>query len=196
MDKECPKGQRWCPMKKKCIPVEDDEKGQGKRQGRGQGKGPMGVPTKEQNVMDETYKLVDDILDGNYKQVKVVESAMDMVDVILDMDLTEGSEYQEYFKGMLQKFGVKSPSQLKGEKKKQFFAAVSKGWKGKKEVSETVNAIDHVPDEDADELISNIEDELGSEERDRKQLERKEYTAEDLIDNAFNEVMKERGIEK
>lgn len=144
--------------------------------------------------MDKTDKLVDEILDGNYKQVKVVEAAMDMVDIILDMNLTEGSGYQEYFKGMLQKFGVNSPNELQGEKKKQFFAAVSKGWKGKKKVSEVANAIDHVPDEDSDEIISNIEDELGSEERDRKQLERREYSVEGLIKNAFNEVIEERAL--
>lgn len=101
--------------------------------------------------MDKTDKLVDEILDGNYKQVKVVESAMDMVDVILDMCEEE-------------------------------------------KVSETANAIDHVPDEDADELLSNVEDELGSEERDRKQLERKVYSEEELIKTAFNEVIAERTL--
>jgi hypothetical protein len=105
----------------------------------------------EENKMDKTDKLVDEILDGNYKQVKVVESAMDMVDVILDMCEEE-------------------------------------------KVSETANAIDHVPDEDADELLSNVEDELGSEERDRKQLERKEYSEEELIKTAFNEVIEENAL--
>ena len=61
-------------------------------------------------------------------------------------------------------------------------------------MTEVSNAIDHVPDEDSDELISNIEDELGSEERDRKQLERKEFSEENLIKNAFNEVIEERSL--
>lgn len=192
MDKKCPEGQRWCPIEKKCIiDDEKDPRGRGRRQGRGQGKGPIGVPTRESN----SDKLVDEILDGNYKEVKVVEEAINLLDVILDMNIKEGGEYQEYFKGMLQKFGVKSPSQLQGDKKKQFFAAVSKGWKGKKKVSETVNAIDHVPDENSDELLTNIEDELGSEEEDRDQLENIEITEKELIDKAYSEVLGEHADE-
>jgi hypothetical protein len=34
---------------------------------------------------------------------------------------------------MLEKFGVSSPAELEGDKKKEFFDAVDKGWKGKKE---------------------------------------------------------------
>jgi len=176
----------------------------GKGKGRGKGKGPMGVPTKEQKIMSNTNKLVDDILDGKYNEVKIIESASDMVDIILDMcgeehskkkkGVKEGTEYQEYFKGMLQKFGVKSPNELDGEKKKQFFAAVSKGWKGKKGVAETFNAIDHVPDEDADELLSNIEDELGSEEKNRKQLESIEFSEKYLIEKAYDEVISEKAL--
>jgi len=46
----------------------------------------------------------------------------------------EGSNaYQEYFKSMLKKWGIKSPASLDDAKKKQFFDAVSKGWKSKKE---------------------------------------------------------------
>jgi len=41
----CPKGQRWCPVTKKCIP-DVPPKGQGQRMARGGGKGPMGVPKK------------------------------------------------------------------------------------------------------------------------------------------------------
>jgi hypothetical protein len=188
MDKKCPEGQRWCPVKEQCIP-DDEMDPRGK--GRGQGKGPIGVPKKEQNIMSDSDKLVDEILNGNYKEVKVVEEAMDMVDIILDINIKEGSEYQEYFKGMLQKFGVKSPSELQGDKKKQFFAAVSKGWKGKKKVSETVNAIDHVPEDNSDELLTSIEDELGREEENRDQLEHKELTEKELIDRAYGEVLGE-----
>jgi len=41
-------------------------------------------------------------------------------------------EYREYFKFMLDCYGVKSPSKLSDEKKKEFFGNVKKYWvKGK-----------------------------------------------------------------
>jgi hypothetical protein len=49
-----------------------------------------------------------------------------MVDSYIDL-LTE-SAYQDFFKGMLKKYGVKSPTQLDPEKKKKFFAEVKKEW--------------------------------------------------------------------
>ena len=36
--------------------------------------------------------------------------------------------YQKFFNSLLKKFGVKSPSELKGDKKKEFFDAIDKGW--------------------------------------------------------------------
>jgi len=37
-------------------------------------------------------------------------------------------EYREFYKGVLKKFGVKSPAQLKGSKKKEFFDYIEKNW--------------------------------------------------------------------
>ena len=56
-------------------------------------------------------------------------------------DEKKSAEYQAYFKKMLKKFGVTEPDQLKGDKKKEFFDAVDKGWKADKEtdVDESVN---------------------------------------------------------
>lgn len=50
-------------------------------------------------------------------------------------NLNEGDKaaYREYFKKMLKKFGVNSPAELDDNKKKEFFNAVDKGWKGEKE---------------------------------------------------------------
>ena len=45
----------------------------------------------------------------------------------------KSAKYQAYFKKMLKKFGVTEPDQLKGDKKKEFFDAVDKGWKADKE---------------------------------------------------------------
>ena len=36
--------------------------------------------------------------------------------------------YQKFFNSLLKKFGVDSPSELSGDKKKKFFNAVDKGW--------------------------------------------------------------------
>lgn len=45
----------------------------------------------------------------------------------------ESAEYKEFFQKMLKKFGVSSPAELKGDKKKEFFDAVDKGYKAKNE---------------------------------------------------------------
>jgi hypothetical protein len=41
------------------------------------------------------------------------------------------SSYKEFFKTVLVKFGVKSPKELKGDKKKEFFDYIDKNWKSK-----------------------------------------------------------------
>lgn len=40
----------------------------------------------------------------------------------------QSAEYQAFFKSMLKKFGVTSPTELDDAKKKEFFAAVEAGW--------------------------------------------------------------------
>jgi len=40
------------------------------------------------------------------------------------------NEYRKFFAGALKKHGVSSPSELSGEKKKQFFNYIKKNWKG------------------------------------------------------------------
>ena len=42
-------------------------------------------------------------------------------------------EFEKFFRSMLKKFGVSSPAELKGDKKKEFFDAIDKGFKGDKE---------------------------------------------------------------
>jgi hypothetical protein len=47
--------------------------------------------------------------------------------------LPEGGDkeaYQKFFKKALKKFGVNSPDELEGDKKKEFFDYVDKNWKG------------------------------------------------------------------
>jgi len=43
------------------------------------------------------------------------------------------TDYQKYFQKKLDKYKVKSPSELEDADKKKFFDEVDKGWKGKKE---------------------------------------------------------------
>jgi len=186
--KQCPKGYRWCPIEKKCV-REDNIKGQGRRQQRGQGKGPMGQPQKgqgkgpigqprrvdEMDQVKEASQLVDVILKGDYKEHLKIQAVVEIADIVLDevenkidtvpdqdmaslqqdvedeLSKDEGvtqieekialsisrlikeEDYREYFKGMLKKYKVTNPSDLDGEKKKEFFNAVDKGWKAKKE---------------------------------------------------------------
>ena len=44
--------------------------------------------------------------------------------------------YQKFFKAALKKFGVDEPDQLKGDKKKEFFDYIDKGWKADNEKPE------------------------------------------------------------
>ena len=46
--------------------------------------------------------------------------------------------YQKFFNSLLKKFGVSSPSELEGKKKKDFFDAIDKGWDGDNEPAESV----------------------------------------------------------
>ena len=52
----------------------------------------------------------------------------EIVDKSLDMVVMETTAYQEFFKSMLKKYGVKSPMQLKGEQRKKFFNELKTGW--------------------------------------------------------------------
>ena len=46
----------------------------------------------------------------------------------LKEDTEKQKKYQAFFQTMLKKFGVKSPDELEGDKKKKFFDAVDAGW--------------------------------------------------------------------
>ncbi len=42
-------------------------------------------------------------------------------------------EFEKFFRSALKKFGVSSPAELKGDKKKEFFDFIDKGFKGDNE---------------------------------------------------------------
>ena len=48
----------------------------------------------------------------------------------------KSEEYQKFFQSALKKFGVSSPSELKGDKKKEFFDYIDKNWEGENEEDE------------------------------------------------------------
>lgn len=47
--------------------------------------------------------------------------------------LRESTAYQEFFKKAMNKFGISSPAELSGEKKKEFFNYVDKNYSAKTE---------------------------------------------------------------
>jgi len=47
--------------------------------------------------------------------------------------IKENTEYKKFFQSMLAKHGVKSPSELSGDKKKAFFRKINQTWKSKEE---------------------------------------------------------------
>ena len=57
-------------------------------------------------------------------------------DVELDEATGDKEAYQKFFQKTLKKFGVKSPAELKGDKKKKFFDAIDAGWEGDNEKKE------------------------------------------------------------
>lgn len=59
--------------------------------------------------------LTDDLIEASKK---VVESS---------------AAYKKFFDGALKKFGVTSPAELSGDKKKEFFDYVDKNWNGEDE---------------------------------------------------------------
>lgn len=51
----------------------------------------------------------------------------------INVFLNEKADYKEFFQKKLEKYGVKSPSELSKEKKKEFFDEIDKEWKGEAE---------------------------------------------------------------
>jgi len=99
--------------------------------------------TTADEVLDEVENKIDTVPDQDLAALQ-----QDVVDELTkDDEVTEVEEqiaisisrlikeepYRDFFKGMLKKYNVTNPSDLDGEKKKEFFNAVDKGWKAKKE---------------------------------------------------------------
>jgi hypothetical protein len=84
------------------------------------------APTEDPE--EEADRVRDDIAG---EDESAIEGAVNAIDNMLR--LNEMSAYQKFFKSRLKKWGVKSPSSLSPEKKKEFFNSIDKDWKAKKE---------------------------------------------------------------
>jgi len=94
----------------------------------------------------------------NTKKGSLEESILGLWEKAADekMEATGDKEkYQKFFKSALKKFGVKSPAELKGEKKREFFDYVDKNYVGDHEESKSVNEASELgTKEDRDEKLN------------------------------------------
>ena len=85
---------------------------------------------------DDIEEFFPELLEGYKKKVK----AEDVDEEELEDDKEEADEqsekqkkYQKFFNAALKKFGVSSPAELEGDKKKEFFDYVDKNYEADKE---------------------------------------------------------------
>jgi hypothetical protein len=108
----------------------------------------------DHNPNQDMDQLVDDVedemsKDSNQRQEEQDEEVAASMETPIPMENTElktedkmknaiqllvkEETYREFFKSMLDKWNIKSPSDLDDEKKKEFFDVVDREWKAKKE---------------------------------------------------------------
>jgi hypothetical protein len=68
-----------------------------------------------------------------YDNLEKYLSSDEATDILIEVLSGGKEEFEKFFRGMLKKFGVSSPAELKGDKKKEFFDAIDAGFKGDKE---------------------------------------------------------------
>ena len=93
--------------------------------------------------MADVLKVIQDVLKMDAQQkreekkiMREVQKKLKEKEVSEDDGTGDGDEYQKFVQTMLKKFGVKSPSELKGDKKKEFYDALDAGWEGDDEKPE------------------------------------------------------------
>jgi len=103
---------------------------------------PLGNPTIMKRGGKEYHVMM---FKGSVKNIeKAMKLAMSIYDesVSFNEEVDEESEkqkkYQAFFQKALKKFGVKSPSELEGDKKKEFFDYVDANYEADKEADESV----------------------------------------------------------
>jgi len=58
---------------------------------------------------------------------------VDKIDKFLNEESGDKEAYKAFFEKALKKFGVGSPQELEGDKKKEFFDYIEKNWEAKDE---------------------------------------------------------------
>ena len=84
--------------------------------------------TLEESTRDSVRAMIREIIKESAK-----ESTRDKVRAMIGEILKEETDYQKFFKTVLDKFNVKSPAELDDSKKKEFFDYVDANWKADKE---------------------------------------------------------------
>jgi len=77
------------------------------------------------NISEEVDRILDSFISSS--QNKLVDTIIESFTLVLTEE-----DYQEFFRSMMKKWGIKSPNELDDEKKKKFFDNVSKEWKSRK----------------------------------------------------------------
>ena len=164
-EQQCPKGQHWCTKTNKCIPIgSGDGEGPRRKRPRNERRELVKEPPVEVDkdielkkfknarealnmILGEAYKVDEDenALDNAPEEEPEEEFDALKKDIAESLKFINESKYQDYFKGMMKKFGVTKPSELKGDKKKEFFDAVDKGWTTEKSVNEMNQILDEHP---------------------------------------------------
>ena len=81
-------------------------------------------------------------------------------------------EYAQFFKSMLQKYGVTSPAELSDDKKKEFFEEINKGWNGsvtksgEEALKESLNEADINSDDEFKEYATKVLKQMHGDEYD------------------------------
>lgn len=92
---------------------------------------------KDKHVVKKSGEKEDGTVVKEAKKDEKVEVEVEVDDDEDEEDMEEESEkqkkYQAFFQKALKKFGVKSPSELEGDKKKEFFDYVDKNYEADKE---------------------------------------------------------------
>jgi len=89
-----------------------------------------GYEYKREKKMAKEYVRV---FKRRLKEETLQESTRQKVKAMIREIIKEETEYQKFFKTVLDKFDVKSPAELDDAKKKEFFNYIDKNWKGKNE---------------------------------------------------------------
>jgi len=77
------------------------------------------------NISEEVDRILDSLVPQS--QDKLLDAIIESFTLVLTEE-----DYQEFFRSMMKKWGIKSPNELDDEEKKKFFDDVSKEWKKRK----------------------------------------------------------------